>query len=389
MMLAPVAVSIRTPRTGNPGAADTSNSYGRWFDNCELSAKLAGMDLDLAQVRAFVVAAEQLHFGRAAAKLFLTQQALSKRIQRLEQTLGEPLFLRSQHGVQLSEAGRRFLPHARELLATADTATAAINAQSRPLQVDVWAHAVAPAGLARHLVQERPDLVLAQSMRRSLPAALQALQRGELDACFGRVHDLGQSWPSELAHRLVSLEGGVVALGATHPLADAPLLRPQDLGGSHLWFAAAGSSPEMIGYMRRFAEQFGVPLVTEGQNLGLGEYVWGVLRDDPTLITIFGRDWPVPADGSVVTVPLQPRPCYPWSLIWRKEDRRPRLRQLIELAAETGHSEGWLAHDSDRDWLPDVDLADLAAAMPAATHDNRTLAADQPARPARRSANGA
>jgi hypothetical protein len=107
------------------------------------------------------------------------------------------------------------------------------------------------------------------------------------------------------------------------------------------------------------------------------------------LITVFGRDWPVPADGSVVTVPLQPRPCYPWSLIWRKEDRRPRLRQLIELAAETGRSEGWLAHDSDRDWLPDVDLADLAAAMPAATHDNRTLAADQPARPARRSANGA
>ena len=121
---------------------------------------------------------------------------MSKRIQRLEQTLGEPLFLRNQHGVQLSEAGRRFLPHARELLATANTATAAINAQSRPLQVDVWAIR-RPSGLARHLVQERPDLVLAQSMRRSLPAALEALQRGEFDACFGRVHDLGQSWPSE------------------------------------------------------------------------------------------------------------------------------------------------------------------------------------------------
>jgi DNA-binding transcriptional LysR family regulator len=346
------------------------------------------MDLDLAQVRAFVVAAEQLHFGRAAAELFLTQQALSKRIQRLEQTLGEPLFVRSHHGVQLSEAGRRFLPHARELLATADTATAAINAQSRPLQVDVWAHAVAPAGLARHLVQERPDLVLAQSMRRSLPAALQALQRGELDACFGRVHDLGQPWPSELVYRLVSLEGGVVALGATHPLADAPLLRPQDLGGSRLWFAAAGSSPEMIGYMRRFAEQIGIPLVTEGQNLGLGEYVWGVLRGDPTLVTIFGRDWPVPADASVVTIPFHPRPCYPWSLIWHKGDRRPQLQRLIELAAETGRGEGWLAYDPDRDWLPAVDLADLAAAMPAATHHNRALAADQPARPARRSANG-
>jgi hypothetical protein len=93
----------------------------------------------------------------------------------------------------------------------------------------------------------------------------------------------------------------VVALGATHPLADTPLLRPPDLVGCRLWFAAAGNSPETIGYMRRFAEQFGIPLVTEGQNLGLAEHVWDVLRDDPTLVTIFGPDWPVPADVSVVT----------------------------------------------------------------------------------------
>ena len=46
------------------------------------------MDLDLAQVRAFVAAAEDLHFGRAASRLFLTPQAVSKRIRRLEGTLG-------------------------------------------------------------------------------------------------------------------------------------------------------------------------------------------------------------------------------------------------------------------------------------------------------------
>ena len=74
------------------------------------------MELDLTQVRAFVVTAEQLHFGRAAARLFLTQQALSKRIQRLEHSLGEPLFVRGPRGVELTEAGHRFLPHARALL---------------------------------------------------------------------------------------------------------------------------------------------------------------------------------------------------------------------------------------------------------------------------------
>lgn len=53
------------------------------------------IDLDLANVRAFVVAAHELHFGRAAGKLFLSQQGLSRRIRRLEVGLGVMLFVRA------------------------------------------------------------------------------------------------------------------------------------------------------------------------------------------------------------------------------------------------------------------------------------------------------
>jgi DNA-binding transcriptional LysR family regulator len=104
------------------------------------------MDFDLSQVRAFVAAAEELHFGRAAARLFLTQQGLSKRIQRLEQQAGAPLFQRQHNMVELTATGRRFLPHARRLLATAEETAADLWPQARPLRIDVWGQIHAPCG---------------------------------------------------------------------------------------------------------------------------------------------------------------------------------------------------------------------------------------------------
>src|SRR6266508_101947 len=177
------------------------------------------MELDLPQVRAFVEVAEQLHFGRAAARLFLTQQALSKRIQRLEHTLGEPLLVRGTRGVELSDAGHRFLPHARQLLAAADAAALAAQPASWPLRLDVWGHVQAPLRMVRRLLNETPELAIELSMLRSLAAALEALGRGELDACVGRVHDRDRPWPGGLAHRPILLERLAVAVSAEHPLA--------------------------------------------------------------------------------------------------------------------------------------------------------------------------
>jgi DNA-binding transcriptional LysR family regulator len=316
------------------------------------------MELDLTQVRAFVEVAERLHFGRAAARLFLTQQALSKRIQRLEHALGEPLFVRGTRGVELSDAGHRFLPHARQLLAAADAAAQAARPASWPLRVDVWGHVQAPLRMVRRLINETPELTVELSMRRSLAAALEALGRAELDACFGRVHDLERPWSAGLAHRPILLERTVVAVSADHRLADAPLLHPADLKPSQLWFPAGGSPTEILGAARRFADHFGIPLDTSGQNLGL-EHAIDQLHRDPRRFALFGGDWPLPADAGVRLLPLQPTPCYLWSLVWRQGDRHPLLGLLLQRAIETGRTEGWLAYDPQRDWLPDIDLAGL------------------------------
>jgi DNA-binding transcriptional LysR family regulator len=324
------------------------------------------VDFDLSQIRAFVVAAEELHFGRAAARLFLTQQGLSKRIQRLEQQVGTSLFQRQHNLVDLTATGRRFLPHARRLLATAEETAADLWPQARPLRVDVWGQVHVPLRIVRRLTAQLPQLLPELSMRRSLSDALEALERDELDVAFGRPYDLLRAIPPGLALQPVYLDPLAAVMSVRHAHADAEVLTPEELRSIGLWWPLENSPGELPGFLGRYAAQFGIPIATDGVNLGVDHFL-DALRAHPTRAGLIGSEWPLSSTDGITIVEVRPVPRFLWWVVCRKDARHPQLGRFLGLLEETARREGWLGFDPDRDWLPDADRADLLAWTAAAT----------------------
>jgi DNA-binding transcriptional LysR family regulator len=334
--------------------ATESNNDRPAAANRRLWNEVGAVHLDLGQVEAFAAAAEDRHFGRAAARLHITQQGLSHRIARLERALGEPLFVRGTTGVELTDAGRRFLPRARDLLNTARRAVDEMRAVRRPLRIDVWGQVHAPLRWLRRLNSPVLRFDVEISMRRSTLAAAQALARNEIDVAFGRVADPADL-PESVTARPICREPIGVLLGAAHPATNVPAVRPADLAPGGLWCPAGGTAVEVADFSRRFAHDFALPLEESGLNLGLDHLVTNV-DEQPARATLLPAAMSLPAGHTGRLVPLQdPTPLYTHAMLWRRDDRDETLTDLRRAFTDLAAAEGWLDYDPRRHWLPTPD----------------------------------
>lgn len=191
------------------------------------------MDLTFTQVQCFVAVAEELHFGRAARRLQMTQPPLSRQIQKLEHHVGARLLERDNRNVSLTLAGRAFLEDAYRLLTTVDQAVE----QARRVEagssgtLHLGFTAVSAIGLLgpllEHLDRELPDVEVVLH-ERVTAGQVEGIQRGELDIGLGRA----PFDTSLLASRVVVREPLYAAVPLGHRLdeIDRPL-RPEDFDG--------------------------------------------------------------------------------------------------------------------------------------------------------------
>ena len=220
------------------------------------------MELDLGAVRTFLAVVDDGHFTDAADRLGMTQQAVSKRIARLESDLGAPLLNRSRSGARLTEDGAAFLPHARALISLADQAAGLLRARRRALRIDALARDAAPIDLVRSFY-ETSDVEVDLVVSRGAVAQQTALAGGSVDAAFGRV---AGALPPEIERIPACLEPLTCwsAAGTGSPGAGA--CRAGELSGLTAWMPGNAGDSEWARYYRFLSAEFGVRIDTSGRS---------------------------------------------------------------------------------------------------------------------------
>ncbi|MCO4863379.1 LysR family transcriptional regulator [Cupriavidus sp. WGlv3] len=188
---------------------------------------------DLNQLRCFIAVGEELHFGRAAARLFMTQSPLSRQIRLLEESLGVRLFDRNSRAVRLTAAGAALLDDARRLLALAghavDTARRIDKGVSGKVRIGFTA--VAGYDLVPNLIANAGEALpeIEATLHEMVTVAqVGALQAGIIDLGFMRpITDMGPG----LQWRLAVSEPLQLAMPAGHTLAQRAQIGRKDLAG--------------------------------------------------------------------------------------------------------------------------------------------------------------
>ncbi len=273
------------------------------------------VELETRELEYFVAVADELHFGRAAARLSIAQPALSKAIRRIETRLGVPLFLRSSRHVELTPAGKALQEHGRHAL---NAVAAAVRSARRA--VDTQAHlrlVLKPGGDAGLL-----SGILAEYAHQPDARRVDILFSGPADRTDflldGRA-DVGLLYvPFDdldgLDHETLHAEERVAIVPTAHRLAGLASVRTADLEGETLprWKGVPGgdgTGPEVADVVQL------LQMIKVSRMIG-----------------VLPRSLVEPLPPGLVGVPVSDAPPSRLVLAWNEQDRRPLLASFVAAA---------------------------------------------------------
>ncbi|GGZ58619.1 LysR family transcriptional regulator [Streptomyces rochei] len=277
--------------------------------------------MELRTLRYFVAVAEELHFGRAAARLHMSQPPLSRAIKRLEADVGALLLARSPAGVTLTPVGRVLLDEARALLDRADLVRDRVSAAAGPatLTVGILGDGTDPgiSALAAAHRRGRPGIDI-RVRDTDLTDPTCGLRAGLVDVALTR----GPFDETALTVRVLRTDPVGAVLRADDPLARRARLRLAELSDRRWFRFPPGTDPAWQSYWHGGSAREG-PVVRAVQ-----ECLQAVLWNGTVGLAPLGHEPP----AGLAVVPLVDMAPSRVVAVWNEGDTNPLIRSFVETA---------------------------------------------------------
>jgi DNA-binding transcriptional LysR family regulator len=283
----------------------------------------------LRQLEYAMAVADERHFGRAAARMHVTQQSVSEQIRRLERELGAALFARTSRRVTVTTVGEAFLPEARRAV---EAARHAMDVGRRAARGEEGALRVGYAeDLTPRLIQGVAPLlapVRVTPVPMTTPEQLAAVTEHRLDLAFGWTPPPAP----ELAVLRIVREPLVIALAAGNPLAAEEAVDPADLSGHPLALVPRTVNPALHDRMVGQLAARGATVEVRQEVSSLDRLLPLIAADAAVGVTVAGASAAKPFAGVVYRPFTEPRPYADCHLVWRRDTANPAVAAFVAAA---------------------------------------------------------
>jgi len=308
-------------------------------DRCSsvcLGAVIVGRSaVELRHQRYFIAIAEELHFGRAAARLMISQPSLSKQIRQLEIEVGAKLLWRTKREVRLTPAGASFLRHAREILSQVDRSLSEAQSIGRGdlgiLEIGYLSSA-APRIVPRAVQAFRRRYPKVEVRLRMImpPHPLSAVRNSQVDFLFIGLPISA----SNLDIETILEEPMVLAVPAADPLAARNAVSFKSLDGVPMVMWPRHINPEMYDTILGYFKAAGARLNTILETFPLNSLVVAVAAGiGVCLVPDCARD--NPQKGVVYITLRPPRPTVEWGIVYRRTNLGEVQEAFLKVVRQT------------------------------------------------------